>query len=268
MQRLVNSNNIFKKSLYILTFLFISLICKPQFSVQLGYSLSSISPRGFELFTESYNNYHKLELSNKLNPFNSASGINISSTYYFGKYGILILGLNHNASLNEVTFNNGNKRIFNNSLSYGEIEFGGGPKLNKLGIYSGIGIIYGIGTLDTYYKYSDEINHFGVEYFLNGKYKARYKAISLSLKSTYDINDFLSAFIKISGLHYFRPKAYHDKDKSKFFSSQQSDYLSTDYQHLNEINTRFSNIPDQYRMKSDIRGFRVIVGLEYYFNNE
>ena len=268
MQRLIKINNIARKSVLMLVFLLKLIVLKSQISVHLGYSLSSVTPRGFELFSESYNNYHQMELSKKLYSIKPASGINISSNYYFREYGIMTIGINHNAKSSEALYTNGNKRIFNHSLTFGEFELGGGIKLNNLALHSEIGVILGIATIDTYYEFNDKTYNFGVENFLNGKYNSIYKAVTLSIKSGYDFNKNISGFIKITGFHYFKPKPYHDKDKSKYFSTPKSNYISTDYQHFNDIYMHFADIPEQYRMKSDIRGLKIIIGLEYHFKNE
>ncbi len=264
MLELINSGNIIKKIQIIICMILLPFLLNAEIAIQIGYSLSSVSPRGFSLFTNSYNGYHNSELSKKIDVFKPGSGFNININYLFNEYGMINFGYNYNSSSTIATFVNGNSRIFDQTLSYLEFEIGGGKKINKIGIYSGIGTLYGISTIDSYYKYNNGNLNFGTGYFLNGKYKGRFKALTLAIKSTYDLSDKLSIFIKLTGFHYIKPKSYQDKDASKIFKNPKSNYISTDYQHFFEIYNHYNDTPEQYQLKSDIRGIRSLIGFQYY----
>lgn len=268
MQGLLNINKPNKQFLYVCLLLSICLASNAQLSISTGYSLSSLSPRGFVLFAESYNSYHKNELATQLKNFNPGQGIEFHCTWQYSEAGTIAAGYNRLFSSTNSSFKNGDSRQFNQILSFMNIELGGKKEFGKISLFGGFGMEYGNSQISSYYKNSDNTINTGINKLLNGNYNGKFKALFLSIKPVYYFTNSFGIFIKITGFHYFKPKVYNDPDNAKIIGNPRSDYISTDYQHINEIYNYFADIPEQYQLKTELRGIRFSLGIQYYFKYE
>lgn len=252
-------------SVIILLLLVSSKVTFGQLAISSGLNISNPTIRGFNLLTDSYNRYHKTELSRSLEAFSPGIGWYINGTWYFNEKSTFESSYNQITTKTSAKFTNNGIRHFDLILSFFEIEFGKGIRKEKLEIWGTLGTIWGRVNIDSYYEFADGTFDYGTSKLLNGQYQSLVKGLTISLNPKYHLYENLSVFIKISGYHYFKPKALEDKDGSKLYTEPPSNFLPTDYHHFIEIHEHFGGLPEQYKIKADLRGVKFTFGLQYYF---
>ncbi len=223
----------------------------------------------FSYFADSYNRFHKSELSEPLGNFRFAGGKYFGFSMGDGGAGMDLSysNLRHTA---EAVFTTGEKRVFDLRLGYFDILLNVGGGNDGAGVWATAGFCTGRMNLYSYTEYPDGTYNYSLEQILNGQYTGFYIAGILGLKAQIPFSESFALQLRAEKL--FKQTNYlgfqlHDKDNGRSNTAPHTDAIPTDYYHYNDIIATQGMLPEQYFVLPDLSGVRFSIALTILLNN-